>query len=177
MSELNIRSAEIWDAQELLDIYRPYVENTAISFEYDVPDIEEFRHRMENILLKYPYLVAVHESEIVGYAYASTFKDRKAYDWSVETTIYMKESMKGKGHGKILYLALEEELQKRNILNANACIAVTEKEDPYLTNESMQFHERMGYKAVGTFHYSGKKFGIWYHMMWMEKMLGEHIKM
>ena len=88
------------DAGRLLEIYAPYVEKTAISFEYEVPSVEEFCTRIHDISEKYPYLKAVMEGKIVGYAYANTFKERKAYDWSVETTVYVDEQHKKMGIGK-----------------------------------------------------------------------------
>lgn len=87
---MKIEKVTVEDAEELLEIYAPYVENTAITFEYDVPSKDEFEERIKNISAKYPYIKAVHEGKIVGYAYAASFKDRRAYDWSVETTIYVK---------------------------------------------------------------------------------------
>jgi phosphinothricin acetyltransferase len=92
----------------------------------------------------------------------------------VETTIYLKKGSAGKGYGRRLYEALEEVLKKQNILNLNACIAYTDIEDEYLTNQSMRFHEHMGYRLVGTFRQCGYKFGRWYDMIWMEKMIGQH---
>ena len=173
-TELTIRMAKSSDARELLEIYGPYVENTAISFEYTVPSVDEFACRIEKTLQFYPYLVAEIDGRIVGYAYVSPFKEREAYAWAGETTIYIREGWKGKGCGKQLYLALEEILKKQKIQNLNACIAYTEQEDEHLTNASMEFHSHMGYQMVGTFHKCGYKFGRWYDMIWMEKMIGEH---
>lgn len=85
------------DAAELLAIYAPYVSETAISFEYEVPALEDFRQRILNVTAKYPYLKAVERGKILGYAYAHPFIDRRAYDWPVETTIYLKQSTRGKG--------------------------------------------------------------------------------
>ena len=169
-----IRKAVIKDASALLEIYRPYVEKTAITFEYDVPSVEEFRCRIEGVMKRYPYLVAEQNGVIVGYAYASVFKERAAYDRCVETSIYIEENARGNGIGNTLYLALEEELKKQGIINAYACIGYTENEDEYLTNGSMHFHERLGYRLVGRFQQCGYKFNRWYDMIWMEKMLGEH---
>lgn len=163
------------DAKELLEIYAPYVTDTAISFEYEVPSEEEFRGRIRHISMNYPYIKAVDaEGRILGYAYASTFKARMAYDWSVETTIYIRQDQRRNGIGKILYAELEKQLSEMGVLNANACIAVTAREDAHLTNDSVYFHEALGYQMVGTFHDSGYKFDTWYDMVWMEKMLGEH---
>ena len=102
-----IRIAELQDAEKILDIYKFYVENTDITFEYDVPTIEEFKNRMKNTLAKYPYIVAEDEGNILGYAYAGAFKSRKAYDWSVETSIYVKNGAAGHGIGTQLYNELE----------------------------------------------------------------------
>lgn len=173
---ITIEKATEKDGKELLAIYAPYVTDTAISFEYEVPSEEEFVKRIQHISQNYPYLKAVSETgEILGYAYASAFKARMAYDWSVETTIYIKKDVRRSGIGKILYEKLEEALKEMGILNANACIAVTSEEDPHLTNDSVYFHEALGYRMVGTFHDSGYKFDTWYDMVWMEKMLGEHV--
>ncbi|NLY43307.1 MAG: N-acetyltransferase [Clostridiaceae bacterium] len=171
---MRIEKVTIEDASELLSIYEPYVRNTAITFEYDVPTLDEFKSRIINISSKYPYIKAVDNGEILGYAYANTFKDRKAYDWSVETTIYVKQGKHRMGIGKSLYNALEKSLKNMGILNMNACIAVPVKEDDHLTDVSYRFHKKMGFILVGRFHNIGYKFNTWYDMIWMEKMLGEH---
>ncbi|MDO4976325.1 MAG: GNAT family N-acetyltransferase [Eubacteriales bacterium] len=172
---MNIVKVTTKDTSEILAIYAPYVENTAISFEYEIPSLEEFASRIENISVKYPYIKAVDENgKILGYAYAGTFKGRSAYDWSVETTVYVKEDCKRMGIGKLLYDALEKSLKTIGILNMNACIAYPETEDEYLTMDSIYFHEKMGFQPVGIFHNSGYKYDRWYHMIWMEKMIGEH---
>ncbi len=169
MSEqkLKIRIAEAADAAQLLAIYAPYVEHTAISFEYKVPSEEEFRSRIEKTLQRYPYLVGEMEGTLVGYAYASAFKEREAYRWAVETSIYLKKSEHAKGYGRQLYEALEGCLKQQNIRNLNACIV-------YPHPESIAFHERLGYWLAGHFTKCGFKFGKWYDMIWMEKLLGEH---
>nr|WP_200880595.1 GNAT family N-acetyltransferase [Clostridium drakei] len=174
MINVTMRMATKADAKEILNIYKPYVENTAISFEYEVPSVEEFTERINNILKKYPYIVAIDNDQIIGYAYASSFKERVAYDWAVETTIYLSQNCRGKGVGKKLYLALEEILKRQNILNLNACIAYTATDNAYLTNASTYFHEHLGYRKVGCFSKCGYKFENWYDMIWMEKIIGEH---
>jgi len=173
-TRVTIRMATKADAKEILEIYAPYVKDTAISFEYDVPSVEEFAERINNILKKYPYIVAMDNNQIIGCAYASSFKDRVAYDWAAETTLYISQNCRGKGVGKKLYLALEELLKRQNILNMYACIAYTAIENEYLTNDSTYFHERLGYKKVAHFTKCGYKFGNWYDMTWMEKIIGEH---
>lgn len=163
------------DAVALLEIYAPYVEHTAITFEYEVPSLEEFRQRIETISARYPYLKAVGEDgTVLGYAYATAFKGRAAYDWSVETTVYVRRDVHRQGAGKALYLALEKSLKGMGICNLNACIAYTDTPDAHLTNDSMHFHEHLGYRLVGTFHHCAYKFGTWYHMIWMEKAVADH---
>ena len=169
-----IRSAERGDAGRLLVLYAPYVTDTAVTFEYDVPTEAEFARRIGATLEKYPYLVLEDAGDVLGYAYAGPFKGRAAYDWAVETTIYLRPDAHGRGYGRTLYTALEEELKKRHFLNAYACIAYSEREDETLTHASPRFHERMGYALCGTFRQCGYKFGRWYDMIWMEKHLGGH---
>lgn len=171
---MKIRIATLEDARELLEIYRPYVEQTAITFEYEVPSLEEFRSRIENTLKRYPYIVAEQEGELLGYAYTGPFKSRAAYDWAVETTVYVKGNCRKKGVGKTLYAVLEELTKRQNILNMNACIAYPEGEDEHLTKDSVHFHHHLGYEEVGQFHKCGYKFDTWYNMIWMEKLIGEH---
>lgn len=169
-----IRPAAVGDAEALLDIYAYYVRETAVSFEYDVPTRQAFAQRMERVMERYPYLVLEEGGEPLGYAYAGPFKDRAAYDWAVETTIYLRRDVHHRGYGRALYTALEEALKEKHILNAYACITYAETEDEHLTQASPRFHERMGYRLCGTFRQCGYKFGRWYDMIWMEKTLGGH---
>jgi phosphinothricin acetyltransferase len=171
---INVRIVQLSDVDRLLEIYDYYVKNTAITFEYDTPSKEEFIDRINNITKRYPYLVIEKDGMVEGYAYAGVFKDRKAYDYSFEATIYIDHNLERCGLGKILYLKLEEELKKIGIINLYACIGLPIKEDEYLTNNSRDFHLHLGYKVVGEFHKCGYKFDRWYNMIWMEKMIGEH---
>ena len=173
-NEIKIRPATEADAAEILNIYAPYITDTAITFEYDVPTLEEFTGRIRHTLEKYPYLVAVRDSEIIGYAYAGAFYGRAAYDWSAETTIYVKKGCSHSGVGKLLYQELETALKAQNIINLYACIGYPEEDDEYLTKNSKQFHEHLGYRLIGEFRKCGYKFGRWYHMVWMEKIIADH---
>ena len=172
--DIIIKTVNESDADELLKIYAPYVQNTAITFEYNVPGIAEFKSRIMNTLKKYPYLKAVRDGEIIGYAYLGEFKERDAYIHSAETSIYVKQKERRSGAGRAMYEAIEKTAKMQNILNLNACIGVPRIEDEHLTLDSVKFHEKMGYTLVGKFNFSGYKFGTWYDMIWMEKMLGEH---
>jgi hypothetical protein len=172
--EISVRFANTHDAKKLLDIYAYYVKETAISFETEVPSVEEFKSRMEDILKNYPYIVACDNDEILGYAYLHPFVGRKAYDLSAETTIYLNPNKKNMGIGKRLYTVLEDIARVQNIANLYSCIGYVDEDDEYLNNNSAKFHEHMGYRMVGKFINCGHKFGRWYHMVWMEKVIGEH---
>ncbi len=172
---MRIRTAQEQDAEELLAIYAPYVEHTAVTFEYEVPPVTEFRERIRRTLERYPYLVAAEENgKILGYAYAGPFHQRAAYSWAAEATVYVAQDRKRSGIGRGLYEALEKILAAQNIANLNACIAYPPGEDEFLTRDSVCFHERMGYQMVGKFHRCGYKFNRWYDMVWMEKLIGPH---
>ncbi len=173
--EFIIRKASVIDAAAILAIYAPYVEETAITFEYTVPSLSEFKERIRNVLKRFPYIVAEKDGTIAGYAYVSPFHERAAYSWAVETSIYIDKNLRKTGLGKRLYNALEDILKKQGILNLNACIAYPEKEDRHLTKNSVEFHEHLGYSMVGEFHKCGYKFNRWYNMVWMEKSIGEHL--
>ena len=175
-SSIFIRFATMDDAERILAIYAPYITDTAVTFEYDVPTLDDYRQRMADVQRRYPWLVAEIDGELVGFAYAGPFKERPAYDWSVETTIYVNQNKKRQGIGAKLYHALEVCLHEQGILNLNACIAFPEKNDEYLTNDSILFHENCGFRLVGQFHHCGYKFHRWYHMIWMEKIIGKHLE-
>lgn len=169
-----IRPAVPEDAARLLEIYAPYVEETAITFEYDVPTTEEFRERIEHIRARYPYLVIERGGVIQGYAYAGVFKDRAAYSRSCELSIYLDRNARGRGCGRMLYEALEAELGRMGMVNLYVCIADPIAEDAYLTKNSEQFHAHLGFRKVGEFHKCAYKFHRWYNMIWMEKLIGAH---
>lgn len=170
-----IRDAVLSDAPRLLEIYGHYVRRTAVSFEYDVPAPEVFRQRMAALLGRWPYLVAEQDGVLLGYAYAAPFHARAAYGWCSELTIYLDPAAVGQGLGRSLYTALEQALKAMGLRNLYACIALpAASEDPFLTGASAAFHARMGFQTVGTFRNCGYKFGRWYHMIWMEKVIAPH---
>ena len=174
IDDISIRFAKPEDAKELLKIYAYYVTDTAISFETEVPSEEKFKLRIEEVLKSYPFIVACKDDEILGYAYLHSFVGRKAYELSAETTIYLNPDKKKMGIGKKLYSVLEDIAKEQNITNLYSCIGYVDKEDEYLNNNSVQFHEHTGFRMVGKFENCGHKFGRWYHMVWMEKIIGEH---
>lgn len=172
--ELHIRTARAEDAAALLHIYGNYVRNTAVTFEWNVPTVREFSERITRTLRRYPYLVAERSGTIVGYAYAGTFKERAAYRWSAELSVYVDVDARHGGIGRALYTALEDALQSMGVQNLYACIAYPEAEDEYLTFDSVRFHERLGFAICGTFTRCSYKFDRWYGMVWMEKLIGDH---
>ena len=170
-SSLTIRLATENDAEALLNIYAHYVENTAITFEYDVPDTDEFARRIRTVLRTHPYLVAEQNGEPVGYAYASPFRTRIAYQHAAEMSIYVRQDMRGHGVGRALYEALEPMLLRQNVFVLYACVTLAETPDTHWTDGSVRFHTRMGYTQVAKHTLCGYKFSTWYSMIWMEKSI------
>lgn len=170
---MQIRAARMDDAAALAAIYAPYVEDTAITFETEVPTAEEFCARMARITARYPYLVAEEDGIILGYAYASTFIGRAAADWTVETSIYVSRSACHKGVGRALHDALEVALGALGIVNLCAAIAAPCDDNPYLDENSLHFHAHMGYTQVARFDRVGFKFGRWVDLVWMQKRLDD----
>lgn len=170
-----IRFATLADAEALARIYRHYVEDTAITFELEAPDAGEFATRIERTLARYPWLVAERAGTVIGYAYAGPLKARAAYDHSAEVSIYLRQDERGHGLGRALYEQLENLLRAQGVCNLYACITCSpDPDDPFLTRASIRFHEHMGYAQVGLFHDCGLKFGRWYSVVWMEKMIADH---
>lgn len=166
---MEIRLAKPSDARSLLDIYAPYVEKTAITFEYEVPTVEDFANRVEKTLEKYPYLLAEEDGLILGYAYASTYYARAAYDWAVELSVYVSQDARGKGVGSKLYDELEDLLDKMGYMHFLACIS--------LPNEaSLALHLKRGYQKVAYFPKIGYKFERWHDIVWLQKSLEKDVR-
>lgn len=163
------------DAQALLEIYAPYVKNTAITFECRVPSVPDFERRISTIGGFYPYLKLMDpQGRIQGYAYLCAFHPREAYRYCAETCIYLSPKVQGLGLGSMMYERLERCALKMNLIKLYSCIAVLnagETGDPYLANTSYEFHLKAGYFECGRFEKCGYKFGRWYSMVWMQKDL------
>lgn len=163
---IEIRVATAKDASALVAIYAPYVTETTITFDYEVPSEKDFAERIQETLHTYPYYIAEENGEILGYAYAHAYKDRAAYDWSVEVSVYVDREKRGNGAGKLLYQALEETLSKQNVAILTACITSG--------NEgSVKFHEKLGYQEVANFPKIGYKFEQWHDVIWLQKFMTE----
>ena len=170
-----VRIATVEDAEVLLKIYSYYIEHTAITYEYTIPDNEEFRERIRTTLKKYPYLVYEVNDRILGYAYAGPFNRRAAAAWMVETSVYVHRNYGGRGIGKILYEELEKYLKKQNYLTLIACVTESRVANEYITKKSVEFHQHMGYERVGTIREAGYKFQFWYDLVFLKKQIGDYI--
>ncbi|MEF2837114.1 MAG: N-acetyltransferase family protein [Oscillospiraceae bacterium] len=157
-----IRLATEKDVPEILEIYAPYVENTTVSFEYDVPCRRSFLQRFYDITAQYPWLVWEEDGRILGYAYASAPYTRAAFAWCAEPSIYLREEAKGRGIGKKLYTVLEKILELQGYHMLYALITAE-------NTASIRFHEKNGYKFSVEFPNCGYKFGRWLGLVWMEK--------
>ena len=172
---MEIRIATVEDAKAIRAINAYYIENTAISFGWEVPTVEEYENRIKETLINFPYLVAVIDGKVVGYCYACPFKDHQpALEWVIETSIYIDKDYHKKGIGKALYDNLEKILKKMNIVTMASCITYTDKEDKYVNNNSYHFHEALGFKEVSKFEHIGYKFNAWHTIVWMTKDINEH---
>lgn len=161
-----LRSARPADAAALLEIYRPYVETTSITFETEVPAVEEFSRRIKAYSARYPYLVAEEDGVISGYAYAHAFHERAAYDFTAETSIYVSETAHGRHVGTALYTALLKLLTLQGV--KNACAVITFPNIP-----STAFHQAMGFEAGGILPDFGYKLGDWHSVAYLWKPLGD----
>ena len=164
MNKKTLRMATAEDAAALLAIYAPYVEDTSVSFEYTVPSIEEFAQRIKDTLQKHPFILCEVCGVPVGYAYAAPFRTRAAYEWCVETSIYVSPSAHGAGVGRTLYEALLKVLALQGVRTAYACIT-----HPNIPSE--KFHASMGFSPIGVFKKVGYKQGVWHDLSWFEKQL------
>ena len=159
-----IRIATEADVPSILNIYAPYVTDTTITFEYEVPPMEEFTDRFFRITADFPWLVWEENGQILGYAYACRPFERAAYSWCAEPSIYLAPEARGKGIGRKLYTALEELLK---MMGYRVLLALITGEN----TGSLRFHEKLGYRSVGELIGCGYKFGRWLGVFWMEKQM------
>lgn len=156
-----IRPADISDTQAMLDIYAPVIEKSATSFEFTVPDIEEFQARVSKIRQHFPWLVCTDGHHLSGYAYAGPHRSREAYQWSTELSVYVSHRFHRKGIARALYSALTGILKLQGFYTALAGITLP-------NDTSVAFHESFGFKWLGTYHNVGYKFGQWHAVGWWE---------
>jgi phosphinothricin acetyltransferase len=163
-SQLIVRPILETDAPAMLAIYRSYVENSVISFEEQVPSPEEYANRVRKYVKGWAGVAAEIDGSVVGYAYGSAHRERSAYRWSVETTVYVMQTVQRRGIGRKLYESLLPALRDAGYCNAFAGVA--------LPNEpSIGLHESVGFKKIGTFPRVGFKFGGWRDVAWFHLAL------
>jgi len=161
-----IRLATVRDAPACLRIYAPVVEQTAISFEIEVPTVEEMERRIADTLLQFPWLVLEEPDGVQGYAYGGVHRKRPAYQWSVEVSVYVAEEAQGRGVGRRLYTALFDRLRRQGYVTAFAGIALPNQ-------ASVGLHEAMGFVPIGVFRDIGFKLGRWVDVGWWQLPLQE----
>lgn len=161
---MTIRDARRSDVPAMLAIYAPFVEHTAVSFEYDVPTEAEFARRLEEHQAAFPWLVCEENRRVMGYAYAGRAFERAAYGWNAEISCYLAPELRGRGVGRRLYARIEEILTRLGYYKLFA--VVTSANAP-----SVAFHRALGFRDAACFRNVGYKQGGWYDVLWLEKTL------
>jgi phosphinothricin acetyltransferase len=160
---LTIRLAGLDDAGQLQAIYAPYC-NTPISFEMEPPTVEEMRHRLAKVLGPYPWLICADRDEVLGYVYATQHRERAAYRWSVDTTVYVRQGRQRRGIGRALYTSLLAILPLQGYVNAYAGVTLPNP-------ASVGLHEALGFEPVGVYGQVGFKCGAWHDVAWFQRSL------
>jgi L-amino acid N-acyltransferase YncA len=163
----SIRLATPADAKGILDIYAPYIMNTSFTFETEVPSIEDFAERIKTYLNIWPWLVCEIDGVIAGYAYATRHRERTAYQWCVESSVYVHEGFQKKGIAGSLYTSLFEILKKQGFRNVYAVINLP-------NDKSVTFHESCGFAYFATYEKVGYKLGKWKNVGWWKLSLNEY---
>ena len=164
---MSIRLADAADAGAVAAIYRPYVESTPISFEVEAPDASEMRARIESTLAMFPWLVEEQGGTVAGYAYATAHRTRRAYQWSVDTAVYIASPFHRRGVGRRLYEALFRVLVMQGFVNAYAGITLPNP-------ASVGLHESVGFQACARYSKVGYKLGAWHDVGWWARELQPH---
>ena len=163
---MRLRLVKVEDTKAILDIYAQYID-TAISFEYVLPDEESFRKRIKGIAKEYPYLVCETDEGIAGYAYAHRQMEREAYQWNAELSIYLSKDATSKGYGKKLYTSLMDILKLQGVKTVYGLVTVPNE-------KSEALHESLGFEKVGVCKNTGYKSGAWRDVTWFEKQIAPY---
>jgi L-amino acid N-acyltransferase YncA len=158
-----IRLATPDDAEQVQAIYAPYC-HTPISFETELPSVEEMRGRLAKVLGQYPWLLCEDGGEVLGYTYATQHRERAAYRWSVDTTVYVRQGRQRRGVGRALYTSLLAVLPLQGYVNAYAGVTLPNP-------ASVGLHEAMGFQPVGVYRQVGFKCGSWHDVAWFQRPL------
>jgi phosphinothricin acetyltransferase len=162
-----IRLATENDAADILSIYSPYIENTSLTFETEVPSLQSFAERIKKYLELWPWLVCEVDGQIAGYAYATRHRERVAYQWSVESSVYIPEKFQKRNIARALYSALIEILKNQGFRNVYAVINLP-------NDKSVSFHEKCGFEYFTTFEKVGYKLGAWKNVGWWRLSINEY---
>lgn len=160
---MEIRFATLADTEAILEIYAQYID-TDITFEYTLPTVAEFQERIRDIRAEYPYLVAVSAGQICGYAYAHRLRERTAYQWDAELSVYVDRTKRANGVGHRLYAVLLELLKRQRVHTVYGCVTL-----PNAGSEAL--HQTLGFQTAGIFHKTGYKNGQWHDVIWYEKQI------
>ena len=164
---ISIRLVTPADAESILDIYSPYIANTSFTFETEAPSIDEFAERIKNNLINWPWLVCEVDRKIAGYAYATRHRERTAYQWCVESSVYIHDDFQKKGVARALYTALFEILKKQGFRNVYAVINLP-------NDKSVAFHESCGFEYFATYEKIGYKLGKWKNVGWWKLSINDY---
>jgi phosphinothricin acetyltransferase len=161
-----IRLARAGDAAGILEIYGPFIRNTSITFETELPTVEQFGERITHYLESWPWLVCEIGGKIAGYAYGSQYRERKGYQWCVECSVYIHEDHRNKGIARSLYKKLFAILEKQGFRNVYAVINTP-------NDRSVEFHESCGFRFFAMYENVGWKMGQWKNVGWWRLILNE----
>jgi len=164
---MHIRFANTTDAEAMLGIYSPFIFDSAASFETEVPTIQQFSSRITATTQQYPWLVADVNGQVAGYAYASKHRERAAYQWCVETSVYVHPAFYRQHIGTQLYTALFGLLKVQGLVNAYAGITLP-------NSASEKLHKSLGFEEVGVYKNIGFKVGRWHDVLWLAKVINDH---
>jgi phosphinothricin acetyltransferase len=166
MSTIRIATAD--DAEPILKIYAPYIENTSYTFEMEVPTTDSFKERISSYLQTWPWLVCEINGVVAGYAYGSRHRERVAYQWSVESSVYVHDDYQRMGVAQALYTALIRILKLQGFRNLYAVINLP-------NDKSVSFHEKSGFEYFATYKNVGYKLGKWKNVGWWQLQLNEYL--
>lgn len=167
MNAFRFRRVTEDDVTQILTIYAPYVVDSVISFEYEVPNEEDFKQRIRSIAAEYPYFVCEMNGQIIGYAYAHRHMERAAYQWNAEISIYIRQGFTGKGLGKKMCHTLIELLRLQGIRNVFSCVTIPNE-------RSVHLHQSMEFSTEGIFQDAGYKCGKWQTIAWFRKNIAPY---
>lgn len=160
MHTAQIRLAEVEDARRILEIYAPYVSDTALTLTSTIPSIEQVVQTMLDVKKRYPYLVCCIDGTVVGFAYGLRMRPHEAYNWNTELSIYIDPEYQGQGIATALYTALFQILKNQGYCNLYAVITIP-------NDASVALHKRFGFKELTVMKKSGYKLGAWHDVLWM----------